>query len=200
MNPDMHTLKPGEYENCEGLTIILRANTGPEADVAPWIYKHPVHGGEIPIQADGRLFVGFGNRPVNHCYNVSIPPQYVSGAELAEVIERVAKKDEAAHGASRTSSLLLEAAERLKPKAPAATVSRFWMIANIEGAYDYLGRRLTPQHAPRFMHPTRGAAEVELLRLAKENSSGKFVLLEAVATADGVVTETVVYQINPTTP
>jgi hypothetical protein len=60
----------------------------------------------------------------------------------------------------------------------------FWMIADIaQSNATFSGEFLDQKKAPRFMHPTREQAEIELLRLQGMYPDGEFVLLEAVAVA-----------------
>lgn len=61
---------------------------------------------------------------------------------------------------------------------------KFWMITNVADAYDgYRGEYIPEKQAPRFLHPDRGQAESELLRLQQRHPHSEFVLLEAVAKA-----------------
>lgn len=77
---------------------------------------------------------------------------------------------------------------------------QFWMIVNTDDAFDAVGGEKIPEkQAPRFLHPTKELAELELLRLATKYPYSDFVLLESVATVKRINTthSTVVLSVEP---
>ncbi len=74
--------------------------------------------------------------------------------------------------------------------------TKCWVIINVDYLPEYRDGFLIPDvRQPSFIHLNKDRAEEELLRL-KKTLPGKFVLFEAVATADAQITGTGVIEIN----